>query len=50
MIPSNLRYISKVESAPSRRYLTQIQAQGGTGPYNQGDTITLNIPEIFLWE
>lgn len=44
MIPSNLRYISKTESAPARRYLTQIQPQGGTGTYNPGDTITINIP------
>jgi hypothetical protein len=44
MIPSNLRYQSKTESAPARRYLTQIQPQGGTGTYNPGDTITINIP------
>ena len=25
-------------------YLTQIQPQGGTGTYNPGDTITINIP------
>jgi hypothetical protein len=44
MIPTNLKYQSKVESAPARRYLTQIQPQGGTGVYNPGDTITINIP------
>jgi len=44
MIPANLKYQSKVESAPARRYLTQIQPQGGTGNYNPGDTITINIP------
>jgi len=44
MIPGNLKYQSKVESAPARRYLTQIQPQGGTGVYNPGDTITINIP------
>lgn len=44
MIPANLKFQSKVESAPARRYLTQIQPQGGTGAYNQGDTITINIP------
>jgi hypothetical protein len=44
MIPANLRYQSKVESVPGRRYLTQIQPQGGTGAYNPGDTITINIP------
>lgn len=44
MIPANLKYQSKVESAPARRYLTSIQPQGGTGTYNPGDTITINIP------
>lgn len=44
MIPANLKFQSKVESAPARRYLTQIQPQGGTGTYNNGDTITINIP------
>lgn len=44
MIPTNLKYVSKAESAAARRFLTQIQPQGGTGAYNQGDTITINIP------
>jgi hypothetical protein len=44
MIPSNLKFQSKVESASARRYLTQIQPQGGTGNYNPGDTIIINIP------
>lgn len=44
MIPSNLRFQSKVESAPSRRYLTQIQPQGSTGGYLPNDTVTINIP------
>lgn len=44
MIPANLKYQSKVESAPARRYLTSLQPQGGTGNYNPGDTITINIP------
>lgn len=44
MIPANLKFQSKVESAPARRYLTQIQPQGGTGLYNPNDTITINIP------
>ena len=43
MIPANLKYQSKVESAPARRYLTQIQPQGSTS-FLQGDTITINIP------
>lgn len=44
MIPANLKFQSKVESAPARRYLTQIQPSGSTGPYNPGETITINIP------
>jgi hypothetical protein len=43
MIPGNLKYQSKVESAPARRYLTQIQPQGGTS-FSNGDTITINVP------
>jgi hypothetical protein len=43
MIPANLRYQSKVESAPARRYLTSIQPQGGSS-YNPSETITINIP------
>ena len=44
MIPSNLKYQSKVESASARRYLTQIGAQSGSGPYNPQDTVIFNIP------
>ena len=43
MIPANLRYQSKVESAPARRFLTQIQPQGGSN-YLPSETITLNLP------
>lgn len=43
MIPANLKYQSKVESAPARRYLTQIQPQSG-GSAGIGETITINIP------
>ena len=42
-LPSNLRYQSKTESAPARRFLSQIQPQGGTS-FSQGETITLNLP------
>ena len=42
-LPSNLRYQSKTESAPARRFLTQIQPQGDTS-FSQGETITLNLP------
>jgi hypothetical protein len=43
MIPTNLKYQSKVESAPARRFLTEIQPQGGT-TFGQSETITINIP------
>ena len=43
MIPANLKFQSKVESAPARRYLTQIQPQGGSS-FSPSDTITINIP------
>ena len=44
MIPANLKYISKVESAAARKFLTQIQPIGGSSTYVPGDTITINIP------
>jgi hypothetical protein len=44
MLPKNLNYGSKVESASARSYRTNIQPQNGTGPYNAGDTIIINIP------
>lgn len=44
MIPNNLKYQSKVESAPARRYRTNIQAQNGTGPYGANNTVIFNIP------
>jgi hypothetical protein len=43
MIPANLKFQSKVESAPARRFLTQIQPQGSTS-FGMGETITINIP------
>jgi len=43
MIPSNLKYVSKTESAAGRRYLTQIQPQGST-TFAQGETCIINIP------
>jgi len=43
MLPSNLKFQSKVESAPARRFLTQIQPQGSTS-FGMGETITINIP------
>ena len=44
MLPKNLAYGSKVESASARSYRTNIQPQNGTGVYNAGDTIIINIP------
>jgi hypothetical protein len=44
MLPKNLRYGNKVESAAAKSYRSNIQPQNGTGNYNLGDTITLNIP------
>ena len=45
MLPKNLKYGSKIESAPSRSYRTNIAPQNGTGIYNlTGDTIIINIP------
>ena len=43
MLPNNLRYQSKTESAAARRYLSQIQPQGSTS-FSQGETITINLP------
>jgi len=44
MLPKNLAYGTKVESASARSYRSNIQPQNGTGNYNAGDTIIINIP------
>lgn len=44
MLPKNLKYGSKVESAAARSSRVNIAPQNGTGPYLLGDTIILNIP------
>jgi hypothetical protein len=44
MIPSNLKFVGKTESASARRFLTQIQPQGSTSGYLPGDTIIFNVP------
>lgn len=44
MLPNNLKYQPKVESAPARRYRTNIQPQNGQNNYAQGNTIIINIP------
>ena len=44
MIPKNLLYGTKVNSAPARSFKTNIQPQNGTGPYREGTQIYFNIP------
>ena len=44
MLPKTLKYGSKVESAYARSMRSNIQPQNGTGPYNLGDTIIINLP------
>jgi hypothetical protein len=48
MLPNNLKYQPKVESAPARRYRTNIQPQNGQGTstsgYGVNNTIIINIP------
>lgn len=44
MIPTNLKYTSKVESSVAKSYRSNIAPQSGTGPYLLGDTIIINIP------
>jgi hypothetical protein len=44
MLPKNLLYTSRIESAPARASRVNIAPQNGTGPYNLGDTIIFNIP------
>ena len=44
MLVKNLKYGSKVESAPCRSTRVNIAPQNGTGPYNLNDQIIVNIP------
>ena len=44
MLPKNLKYGSKVESAIARSFRSNIAPQNGTGNYIKGDTIIINIP------
>ena len=44
MLPKNLKYGSRVESAPAKSLRSNIAPQNGTGPYGLGDTIMINIP------
>ena len=44
MLPKNLRYGSKVESASAKSYRSNIAPMNGTGTYGFNDTIIINIP------
>jgi hypothetical protein len=44
MLPKNLKYQTRIESAPSKSYRSNIAPQSGTGIYGFGDTIIVNIP------
>lgn len=44
MLPNNLRYMNKVESAPARQYTSTIQPQTGTSSYAPNNKIIINIP------
>ncbi len=44
MLPKNLKYQNKVESASAHSYVSNIQPQNGMGPYAAGQTIIINIP------
>ena len=44
MLPKNLRYGSKVESASAKSYRSNIAPMNGTGTYGFNDTIIVNIP------
>jgi hypothetical protein len=44
MLPKNLKYNNKLESAFARNFSSYIQPQNGTGPYGDSQTIIINIP------
>ena len=44
MLPKQLKYGSKVESAAAKSSRVNIAPNNGTGPYNLGDTMIINIP------
>ena len=44
MLPSTLKYSGKIESAAAKSYRVNLAAQNGTGPYNPGEMIYINIP------
>jgi len=44
MLPKNLKYGTKIESAVARSSRVNIQPQNGTSTYNPNDTIIFNLP------
>lgn len=44
MLPNNLRYGNKVESAPARQYTSTVQPTNTTGPYRENTKFIINIP------
>lgn len=44
MLPNNLQYMNKVESAPARQYTSTVQPLNGTGDYVQNSKCIINIP------
>lgn len=44
MLPKNLRYMNKIESASANAYTSNIAPVNGMGPYSAGQTIMINIP------
>jgi hypothetical protein len=44
MLPKQLKYGSKVESAPSKSFKSNVAPQNGTGNYGLNDNIIINIP------
>jgi len=44
MLPKNLKYGSRVESAAARSIRSNVPPNNGTSGYNLGDTIVFNIP------
>ncbi len=44
MLPKNLLYQTKAESAQARSYKSNLAPQNGLGPYGPNETIIINIP------
>jgi hypothetical protein len=47
MLPKNLKYQNKVESASANAYTSNIAPQNGTGPYSAGQTIIIRDKSLF---